>query len=169
MCMNSSLKIRHAGQQDLAAIDDIYNYYITDTAFTFDIEPYTQEQRQAWFDGLSPDGPHQCFVARSQDQVVGVAYSAPFRVKAAYDTSVEVSVYLSPEAGGQGLGTKLYTYLFDALKSKDVHRAYAGITQPNMASEALHRLFGFTEIGTYREVGRKFGKYWDVKWFEKAL
>jgi phosphinothricin acetyltransferase len=50
-----------------------------------------------------------------------------------------------------------------------VHRAYAGIALPNDASFALHRRFGFTEIGTYREVGRKFGRYWDVLWLERPL
>ena len=59
--------------------------------------------------------------------------------------------------------------LFDALREEDVHRAYAGVALPNEASLALHRRFGFTEIGTFREVGRKFGRWWDVTWLEKPL
>jgi phosphinothricin acetyltransferase len=84
-------------------------------------------------------------------------------------TSVETSIYLAPEATGRGMGTDLYAALFAALAEEDLHRAYAGVTLPNTASVALHRKFGFRSIGVYREVGRKFGKYWDVEWFEKPL
>jgi len=80
-----------------------------------------------------------------------------------------VSVYLDPQAGGQGLGSALYARLFDALKGEDVHRALAGVTLPNDASLALHKRFGFEPVGTYSEVGRKFDRYWDVMWIEKLL
>jgi phosphinothricin acetyltransferase len=82
---------------------------------------------------------------------------------------VEVTVYLAPHAGGRGIGTLLYTALFEALAEEDVHRAYAGVAQPNEASTRLHERFGFRHVGTYREVGRKFGRYWDVAWYEKDL
>ncbi|MGW6458555.1 N-acetyltransferase family protein [Streptomyces sp. NPDC055078] len=101
--------------------------------------------------------------------LLGYATSGPLRPKAAYSTSVEVSVYCAPEAAGRGIGTLLYTSLFDALAEEDVHRAYAGITQPNEASVRLHTRFGFRPIGTYGEVGRKFGRYWDITWYEKSL
>jgi phosphinothricin acetyltransferase len=92
-------------------------------------------------------------------------------VKPAYDTSVEVTIYLAPDAGGCGVGTRLYKALFEALADEDLHRAYAGIAQPerNEASVRLHERFGFRHVGTYREVGRKFGRYWDVAWYEKEL
>jgi phosphinothricin acetyltransferase len=63
----------------------------------------------------------------------------------------------------------LYEALLDALRVEDVHRAYAGLALPNPASVALHERFGFREIGTYREVGRKFGRYWSVRWYELAI
>ena len=101
--------------------------------------------------------------------VLGYATSSPFRPKPAYSTSVEVSVYCAPEAAGRGIGTLLYKALFEALEGEDLHRAYAGIAQPNEASARLHARFGFRHIGTYEEVGRKFGRYWDVAWYEKKL
>ncbi|MGW1978709.1 N-acetyltransferase family protein [Streptomyces sp. NPDC001889] len=101
--------------------------------------------------------------------LLGYATSSPLRPKAAYDTSVEVSVYCAPEAAGLGVGTLLYKSLFEALEGEDLHRAYAGITQPNEASTRLHTRFGFRPVGTYREVGRKFGRYWDITWYEKEL
>ena len=82
---------------------------------------------------------------------------------------METSVYLAPGEGGKGLGRKLYRTLFDALAGEDVHRAFGGVTQPNEASVGLHLVMGFTYVGTYREVGRKFGKFWDVAWYAKAL
>jgi len=101
--------------------------------------------------------------------VVGYVTSSRLRPKAAYATSIETSIYLAPEATGRGLGSELYAALFAAVAEEDLHRAYAGITLPNPASLALHRLCGFRSIGIYREVGRKFGKYWDVEWYEKPL
>ncbi|MEU6230036.1 N-acetyltransferase family protein, partial [Streptomyces sp. NPDC047042] len=95
--------------------------------------------------------------------------SGPFRAKPAYGTTVEVTVYLAPDAGGRGIGTLLYKALFEALAGEDVHRALAGIVTPNEASVRLHERFGFRYVGTYREVGRKFGRYWDVAWYEKDL
>ena len=120
-------------------------------------------------------GRHQLFVAAEQDdqgiraEPVGYASSSPFRPKAAYDTSVETSVYVAPEWTGRGVGRKLYERLFAALAAEDVHRAYAGITIPNPGSIALHERFGFTLIGVFTHAGRKFGRYWDVAWYEKHL
>ena len=63
----------------------------------------------------------------------------------------------------------MYRVLIDALKDEDIRRVLAGITLPNDASVALHRRFGFTEVGVFTECGRKFGKYWDVVWMERPL
>jgi len=167
--MKSTVNVRHFEQRDLPALNNIYNHYINNTAITFDIEPKTLEDRANWVKQFGRTGRYQCFVATEGPRFLGWACSGLFRSKAAYQTSVEVSVYLHPEASGQGVGTCLYDALFDALENKDVHRALAGITQPNEASVALHRRFGFRDVGLYSDVGRKFGKYWDVLWMEKHL
>ncbi len=103
------------------------------------------------------------------DRVLGYASSSPFRPKAAYETSVEASIYLASDATGLGIGTALYSRLFEELAGEDVRRALGGIALPNPASIALHARFGFTLVGTYTEQGRKFGRYWDVAWYEKGL
>ena len=161
--------IRRVVQGDLAALLAIYNDYIADTPVTFDLEPRTLEQRQQWLDSFAPSGRHQCFVAARQGVPIGWACSGKFKEKAAYDTSVETSIYLAPGETGKGLGRRLYQTLFDALAGEDVHRAYGGVTQPNEASVGLHLAMGFSHVGTYREVGRKFGRFWDVAWFGKPL
>lgn len=157
---------------DLTALTKIYNHYVRETAVTFDITPITPEERRPWLLSHPEDGAHRLLVARGTGtgaKILGYATSSPFRPKAAYATSVETTIYLAPDAGGRGIGTLLYQELFGALADEDVHRAYAGVTLPNEASVRLHRRFGFRQIAVYGEVGRKFGRYHDVAWFEKHM
>jgi phosphinothricin acetyltransferase len=165
----SGLSIRRVEQGDLPALLDIYNHYVLTTPITFDIEPRTLAQRQEWLDTFKPTGRYQCFVAVESGTAIGWACSGKYKDKAAYDTSVEMSVYLHPSAHGKGLGRRLYQTIIDALQGQDIHRLYGGITQPNAASVALHVAMGFRHIGTQSEVGRKFGKFWDVALYERGL
>jgi phosphinothricin acetyltransferase len=161
--------IRSGGERDLVALTDLYNHYIHETPITFDIEPFTPETRRPWLEQFAGTGPHRLLVAESAGRVVGFACSGRFRAKAAYDTSVETTIYLAHDEVRRGLGTRLYQALFAELEGEDLHRAYAGVTLPNDASLALHGKLGFQPIGIYREVGHKFGRYWDVQWLERAL
>lgn len=154
--------IRHAEPRDLPAMLDIYNHYVIHTPVNFDIEPRTLAQREKWFSEFSTSGKYQCFVAEEDRKVVGYACSTRFKEKAAYATTIETSIYCAPDRSGRGLGRRLYATLFDALKGEDIHRAFGGITLPNAASVGVHVAMGFRHIGTYAQVGRKFGKYWDV-------
>ncbi len=163
------LLIRIANERDLPALTELYNYYVCNTAISFDLSPFSLEQRREWFKQYSSEGRYRLLVAQQEGRIVGYVTSSPFRAKAAYQTSVETSIYLNPELTGRGIGKELYLALFDSLQGEDVHRAYAGITLPNAASIALHRKLGFRVIGIYEEVGRKFGKYWNVQWYEKKL
>ncbi len=166
----SEVSIRAAVQSDLVALTALYNHYILHTAITFDTEPWSIEQRREWLSHYASTGRHRLLVAESAaGSLLGYASSSPFRPKAAYDTTVETSVYVSPDAHGHGIGTALYTRLFEILSTEDVHRAIAGITLPNDKSLALHVKFGFVETGRMTEVGRKFDQYWDVAWLEKDL
>jgi phosphinothricin acetyltransferase len=164
--------VRAALPADVPALTDIYNHYVRTSGVTFDTTEFTVEARQEWFSHYATTGPHRLLVAvdgGSAGMVLGYATSSPFRPKPGYLTSVETSVYLRPDAIGRGLGTLLYRAIFDALAGQDLHRAYAGVALPNDASVRLHERLGFREIGTFAEVGRKFGRYWDVLWFERSL
>ncbi|HMH66066.1 MAG TPA: GNAT family N-acetyltransferase, partial [Rhizomicrobium sp.] len=143
----SDVIIRRVEQGDLQALTDIYNHYVRETPISFDIEPRTLAQRQAWLDSFAPAGRYQCFVALKGDQVVGWASSHRYHERAAYDTTVATGIYLSPEVTAQGLGRRLYGTLFEALAGADIHRAFAGITLPNSASVGLHESFGFRLVG----------------------
>ena len=105
----------------------------------------------------------------TSSQIAGYAASSQFRTKPAYDTTVETTIYCAPEATGRGVGGALYAALFDAIRDEDIRVAIAGITLPNDASVALHERFGFHRVGLMPEVGRKFGRYWDVAWFLREL
>jgi phosphinothricin acetyltransferase len=165
----TGILIRRVEQGHLPALLAIYNHYVATTPITFDIEPRTLAQRQEWLDTFQPTGRYQCFVAVEDGRPIGWASSGKWKEKAAYATSVETSVYLDARAHGKGLGRTLYQTLIDALQGEDIHRLYAGITEPNPASIALHRAFGFRHLGTQTEVGRKFGKFWDVALYERPL
>jgi phosphinothricin acetyltransferase len=166
----SDARIRAARPADLPALTDLYNHYVTSSPATFDIEPFTLAERREWMDHHAERGPHRLLVAEdAAGRLLGYTGTGRFRPKAAYETSVETTVYLAPDATGRGLGRMLYAALFDVIAGEDVHRAFAGITMPNPASEALHRAFGFEPIGVFHEAGRKFGRFWSVQWFEKRL
>jgi phosphinothricin acetyltransferase len=166
---NGKVTVRHASEQDLAQLNDIYNRYVIETHFTFDIEPMTLEARREWFEHYGTTGRHQVVVGLSDSSVIGYACSSRWRPKPAYETSVETSVYVGPDAVGRGIGTRLYEELFKQLHGEDVHRAYAGIALPNQASIALHERFGFKRVAHFTEQGRKFDRYWDVGFYEKPL
>jgi phosphinothricin acetyltransferase len=163
----SETRIRTAERGDLARITEIYNYYVLNTPVTFDVEPYTVERREAWLAQFNATGRYRLIVAEENGILMGYAGTTRFRPKAAYETTVETSIYCAPEAVGKGIGKRLYAKLFEMLSGEDVHRFVAGYVLPNAASEALHRRFGFKIVGVFSENGRKFGKYWDVCWVER--
>jgi phosphinothricin acetyltransferase len=161
--------IRRVEQGDLAALLDIYNHYVRETPITFDLEPRTLAQRREWFDSFAATGRYQCFVADRGGAAIGWASSHRFKERAAYDTTVEGSVYLAPAETGRGLGRRLYSTLFQALEAEDIHRIHGGITQPNPASNRLHESLGFARAGILPQVGRKFGRFWDVATYIRPM
>ncbi len=154
---------------DLPALTALYNRYIETTPITFDLEPFTESQREPWFRQFAVQGRYRLLVAAEDGEPVGYASSTPFKARGAYATSVECTVYLSPQACGKGLGRRLYRQLFEALADEDIHRAYGLVTLPNPKSERLHESLNFRAVGLFSEVGRKFDRYWDVKLYERSL
>ena len=165
----SEILVRPAARDDLPRLTEIYNYYVIHTPVTFDVEPYTVEKRAAWFDQFGATGRYRLVVAEENGLVLGYAGTMRFRPKAAYETTVETTIYCDQQAIGKRIGSLLYEALFDAIKSEDIRRIVAGYTLPNDASAALHARCGFKPVGIYTEVGRKFGRYWDVQWTERPL
>jgi phosphinothricin acetyltransferase len=165
-----NVTVRPATLADLPSITEIHNHYIVNTHITFDVRPYRPEERVQWFHEHSDNKRYRLLVAcDSQGGVLGYTSTGRHRTKDAYDTTVEASVACRPEGVGRGIGSLLYQALFDTIADQDIHRIVAGIAQLNPASNALHERFGFREIGVFTQVGRKFDKYWDVRWMERPL
>ena len=161
--------VRAGETSDLPRIKQIYDHYVLNTHATFDIEPPELTDWQDWFyDGVA-GGEQLFFVAERAGEVVGYVKTDPFRHKAAYDTSRYTTIYIDKAATGQGIGSILYRRLFEELDHLDLHRVYAAIALPNDASVALHQKFGYEEVGRFREVGRKFDRWYDVATYEKPL
>src|SRR5215510_16063759 len=165
----SKLLIRPAVLSDLPRLTEIYNHYVINTPITFDLEPKTVESRVSWFEQFGLTGRYQLLVAEENGRLVGYAGTTRFGPKAAYDTTVETTIYCAPESKGKGIGGRLYAALFEAIAEEDIRSIVAGYTLPNAASAALHERFGFKLVGVFKDNGRKFNRYWDVAWAQRPL
>jgi L-amino acid N-acyltransferase YncA len=139
---------------------------VTDTWISFELEPPTAKEMAARIADYG--GSHAWLVAVLGGQIAGYAYGSPHRSRAAYASSCDVAVYVEPAFARQGVGRALYAALLPLL-ARCYHAAFAGIALPNAASIGLHEAMGFTPVGTYREVGEKFGAWRDVGWWQRLL
>ncbi|MDL2060060.1 N-acetyltransferase family protein [Mesosutterella sp. AGMB02718] len=163
------MNIRRAVQADLPKLLEIYNYEVVNGVATFDTEPLTLKERQAWFDAHNV-GNHPLIVAEADGVPAGYATLSTFNSKAAYDSTVELSIYVAPECRGRHVGRELMGAII-ALAKEDprTHRVVSIITGTNEASIALHKKFGFRYAGTITEAGFKKGRYLDVGYWELAV
>jgi phosphinothricin acetyltransferase len=164
-----AVTIRPGEASDLPRLTAIYNHHVVETPTTFDVEPFTVGERLEWFNRYAKTGRHRLLVAEREGLVLGYTSSSRFHPRAAYDTTVETTILCAPDAVGQGVGSLLYGALFDALRGEDVHLVMALITLPNEASCRIHEKFGYRLATVLPEVGRKFGRYWDVAYYLKPF
>lgn len=161
--------IRDAHDEDSQSISDIYNHYVLNTAVTFEEVPTSAEEIKKRIIATRTDNLPWIVCENETGKVTGYAYASKWKGRCAYKYSVEITVYLHQDQGGQGLGTKLYEKLFELLKDKGFHVVIGGITLPNPASIALHEKFGLTKAGHFKEVGYKFGKWTDVGYWQGII
>jgi phosphinothricin acetyltransferase len=157
--------IRDAQPADLPAVAAIYAAAAEATHVTFDFAGRPVD----WWAQVLADTEHEFLVAPDGDAVLGYARSSPHKDRPGYAITVETSVYVDESARGRGVGHALYGALLARLEAGPRANAVAGIALPNEASERLHRAHGFTEVGTFHAVGVKFGRTYDVTWFERPL
>ena len=162
-----TIRIRPATEADATVLLGIYRPHVEASAVSFETIPPTVEEFAARI--RKALAGWQWLVAERDGRCLGYAYGSTHRERAAYRWSVEVSAYVHPDYHRQGVGRSLYSSLFADLAQKGYCNAYAGVTLPNDASVALHRSVGFEFIGTFAAVGRKFGKWQDVAWFQRRL
>ena len=159
--------IRTVSAADAPAISTIYNHYIENTCITFETAPLSQEGMAERIAAVVTDYPW--LVWEQAGEVVGFAYANQWKARAAFRYTVEASVYLQPQATGQGIGRRLYESLLTQLREQQFHLVVAAITLPNEPSIALHRKLGFEEMGRLKESGRKFNRWIDVGYWQLEL
>jgi L-amino acid N-acyltransferase YncA len=161
------MRVRDATGHDAEACAAIYAPYVTDTVITFEYEsPTAAEMAQRI---ASAQQRHAWLVLEDDGRVVGYAYAAPVKERAAYRWACEVSVYLERGRRRGGAGRALYEALFERLVARGYRRLIAGMTLPNEASEGLHRAMGFEAIGVQRAIGWKSGQWHDVAWVQRSI
>jgi phosphinothricin acetyltransferase len=162
------ITIRHATENDLPEILEIYNDVILHTTAVYDYEPHTLELRQEWFKTKQQQG-FPVFVATEEAKIVGLSSIGPFRAWAAYKYSVENSVYVANNHRGKGVGKLLIPPLIEAATQMKLHTIIAGIDATNESSLRLHRHFGFEEVAHFKEVGYKFNRWLDLKFLQLII
>ncbi|WP_035611677.1 arsinothricin resistance N-acetyltransferase ArsN1 family B [Haloferula sp. BvORR071] len=159
--------IREATLADAAPIQAIYAAIVRDTVISFEIDPPTVGQMEDRMQAIQQRFPW--LVCEIDDEVAGYVYASAHHERAAYQWSVNVSVYIHPDYHRRGIGRALYTSLFALLRLQGIYNAYAGITLPNPGSVGIHESMGFEPVGIYKQVGYKFGAWHDVGWWSLAL
>lgn len=154
-------------QEDAGAIRDIYNHYIRETVITFETEELTEEEMAGRIHGITTRFPY--LVYEEGGKVIGYAYANTWRVRSAYDQTVETTVYLDPRQTGKGIGRTLYQALLDECRARNLHIAVASIALPNEHSVKLHERMGFEKVAHFTEVGWKFDRWRDVGFWELKL
>lgn len=150
--------IREISESDIRAITDICNYYIRTSTATFELEEITPEEMAR---RLRPGFP--ALVAEEEGRVAGYAYVHPWKERAAYWPTLELTVYLHPDFCGQGLGRELVEHLIERTRLLGRFRSViACITADNEPSIALFKSLGFSQVSMFPEVGMKFGKLLSV-------
>ena len=164
----SAATIRLATERDAEQIAAIYAPNVIGTVISFEFEPPTAEEMRRRI-GLTLKRYPWLVCERHDGRLLGYAYAGAHGSRAAYQWSVDVSVYVHEEARRMGVGRALYASLFAALALQGFYNAYAGATLPNPASVGLHESVGFRPVGVYRGVGYKLGAWHDVVWWHLPL
>ncbi|HFI0182852.1 TPA: N-acetyltransferase family protein [Streptococcus suis] len=161
------VEIRNAQFEDAENLVAIYAPYVEKTAITFETQVPTVEDFENRIKKTMKKFPY--LVAIEEGQIVGYAYASTYYARAAYDWTVELSVYVQKEARGKGVGTLLYTALEEELTARGFKNFLACIALPNPASIALHEKRGYEQVAHFKKVGYKFGTWHDIVWLQKSL
>ncbi|MGA8745388.1 MAG: N-acetyltransferase family protein [Solirubrobacterales bacterium] len=161
--------VRATAQDDLDAVAEIFSHYVINTLITFEETPPTVAQWQQRLDDLTKQ-ELPFLVAEAREEVVGYAYACPWRSKPAYCHTLENTVYLRPDWIGQRIGSALLGALLPWCAKANGRQVIAVIADTgDSASTALHRAFGFTDVGRLTGVGYKHGRWIDTLLMQRDL
>lgn len=159
--------IRPATPEDAVALTEIYNYYIENTCVTFETEPLSREQMRRRIEEISAEGPY--FVHESGGRADGYCYAHRLGQRAAYEGSMELSLYLAPSSTGKGIGSALMERMIEECRRSAYRALFCLVTDDNEASKALCSRFGFERVGCLKAAGMKFGRSLDLGYYELLL
>lgn len=163
--MNTALRLVCAS--DAPSICAIYNPYVRDTVISFEQEPVSASEMATRIRDYTALYPW--LVAEADGKVVAYAYATRWRTRAAYDHTLESTIYVDQPFIGRGIAKPLYLALLDDLKTRGVRAVVGCIALPNEASVALHEKCGFVKVAHFPQVGRKFGRWVDVGFWQATL
>ncbi|NIF22147.1 GNAT family N-acetyltransferase [Candidatus Pantoea multigeneris] len=161
--------IRQARESDAVVITPIYNHAVLHTTAIWNDTPVDVANRLQWLKDRQATGYPLWVATDDRDQVIGYATYGDWRPWDGYRFTVEHSVYVHPDAQGQGVGKRLMQQLIASAREQGKHVMVAGIESGNTGSIILHQKLGFTESGTLREVGTKFGRWLDLTFMQLKL
>ena len=165
-----AFSIREAVEADIPDLREIYNHYVVNSTVTFDEEPQTLKELRTKFRHNAKLGYPWIVAVSPSGQILGYANVSPWKSKAAYRFTVENSIYLRAAATGKGLGTALMSELLVRAKAAGIKEIIAVIADRGAdASIAMHKAFGFKEIGHMGKVGFKFGRWLGTVLMQKSL
>jgi phosphinothricin acetyltransferase len=163
-------EIRDATARDIPDMLEIYNHYVANSTVTFDEDPLTLKEMRKKFAHVEELGFPWLVAVSPRGVLLGYAYVTPWKVKAAYRYTVENSIYLGPASTGKGIGKALMAELLPRAKAAGIKEVIAVIADKGAdASVAMHRNFGFKEIGHMGKVGFKFGRWLGTYLLQKSL
>jgi phosphinothricin acetyltransferase len=163
------IPVRAANVDDLEQLRSLRNHYVASSHATFDEVPLAPCAIRQWFDSFAVSGAYRLLVAEEAGRILGFASSQQYRVHPAFHKTVETSVYVAPGSSQRGVGSALYKNLFAAILNEGLHCAVAGIALPNDASIALHKKFGFVEVGIFNQYAVKNGQFISSLWMQRLF
>ncbi|MHC5737000.1 arsinothricin resistance N-acetyltransferase ArsN1 family B [Nostoc sp.] len=159
--------IRLANESDALEMLAIYAPVVRETSISFEIDPPSKMEFEGRINNYQQQMPW--LVCEINGELLGYAYATPYRTRAAYQWSVESSVYVDVESRRKGVAKALYTSLFGLLQLQGFYNVFAVIALPNPASVAMHEAVGFSPVGVFYRVGYKFNEWHDVGWWQLSL
>lgn len=160
--------IRAAEPRDAKDIAGIYNHYVSESVVTFEETPVPASEIVRRLETVR-SASMPWLVAETAGRVVGYTYARTWKERSGYRFSAEIAIYVVPELAGRGIGTDLYSRLFEGLRARGIHAVIGGIALPNEASVALHEKFGMRKVAHFEQVGFKFGRWIDVGYWQRTL
>lgn len=153
-------QIRRVAPEDAGRLAAIYNEYVLTTTISFETEAVTEAEMRSWIEAITSAFPY--FLYEYDGVVQGYCYAHPWKERAAYAKTLETTVYLAPEACGQGIGEALMRRLIEDCRARGFHSLIACVTAENTTSVRFHERLGFRPVSRFAEVGLKFGRWIDV-------